>query len=173
MNEDSKILVPSFFRAFARVASPAPHRYMGCAGSQYEEPEPEDEDVAAVEEKIEEATQYYEQKIEPLRADLVKLKHAYEVLLADTINRRSPPQLGGMGSASRKPVDDASKKLKDIQQDIQRLQQSMRAEVADLRKQQREVIDRKERIKSGELPAAPAVAKNSDSGAMISTSSRL
>ena len=39
---------------------------MGCAGSQYEEPEPEDEDVAAVEEKIEEATQYYEEKIEPL-----------------------------------------------------------------------------------------------------------
>jgi phage host-nuclease inhibitor protein Gam len=146
---------------------------MGCAGSQYEEPEPEDEDVAAVEEKIEEATQYYEEKIEPLRAELVKLKHADEVSFADTINKRSPPQLGGMGSASRKPVDDASRKIEDTQREIQRLQQSMRAEIADLREQQREVIDRKERIKCGELTAAPALAKGPASGATVSTSSRL
>ena len=54
---------------------------MGCGGSIHYEPEPEDEDVLAIEEKIDEATQYWEERIEPLRAELTKLKRSYEVTL--------------------------------------------------------------------------------------------
>lgn len=126
---------------------------MGCGGSIHYEPEPEDEDVLAIEEKIDEATQYWEERIEPLRAELTKLKRSYEVTLADTTNKRSPPQLGGLGSASRKPVDDATKKIGDTQKEIQRLQHNMRVELADLRSEQRAVLHLKDRIKSGEQAA--------------------
>ena len=119
---------------------------MGCGGSSPSyEPEPEDEDVAEVEQRIEDATQYWEERIEPLRAELAKLKRTYEVTLADTTNKRSPPQLGGFGSASRKPVDDASNKVDETQKEIRRLQSCMRHEIATLREEQREVEEDGER----------------------------
>lgn len=131
---------------------------MGCGASKEEEEEPEDEDVLAIEQKIEDATQYWEKQIEPLRSELQNLKDAYQQQLAETTNKRMPQQLGGFGSSSRKPVDDASKKLDDMQREIYRLQCCMREEIADLRAEQRGVIMRKERVKAGEEPPAEVSA---------------
>ena len=117
---------------------------MGCAGSRDEDPEPEDEEGNAIEEKINERTQYYEEHIEPLRVELQKHKEQYQVMLADTINKRMPQQLGGLGTASRKPVDLATQKIQEVEQEIKRLQGRMREDISDLRAEQRQVIAQKQ-----------------------------
>jgi hypothetical protein len=101
---------------------------------------PDDDEVTRREQAIEDAQEYYEGILGPLRAQRAAAAQAHSIQLADATDRRltSPrAEKSGVVSASRQQVNASKRALERVEQEYSDAVRDMRDEVAHLRRELR------------------------------------
>jgi hypothetical protein len=144
---------------------------MGCTASAPFVPQPEDPEVLRREAAIEETLRAYELQLQPLRAQMHVSKENYTQELAvatdrQNIGRRLPANV----KSSRSNVNTAKSAVANVEQRYNFLLQQMRDEVADLRAELRDYIEKRER---GDFLPVPEVERRAPSATASSVDTSL